>query len=221
MKPNTKLQFTMPWIKTITSGPFETNAFLIGADDTDDAVLIDTPPDCYDTVKGALEGAGRRLTAVLMTHSHFDHTLDAFLFSREDIPIYSHPDAVSGIENPETLGLIPAPDSGFPGGGVTNTAVGGDTLSLAGLDIKVLEVPGHSPESLAFHIPADAVCFLGDLVFRGSVGRTDLPGGDFDVLAESIQTAIYSLDDDTVLYPGHGPSTSVGSEKRSNPYVRG
>lgn len=211
----------MPWIKTIPSGPFETNAYLIGADDSNDAVLIDTPPDCYEAVKGALEGAGRRLIAVLMTHSHFDHTLDAVLFSKEDIPIYSHPDAVIGIENPETLGLIPTPDSGFPGGAVTNTASGGDVLSLAGLEIKVLEVPGHSPGSLAFHVTADAVCFPGDLIFRGSVGRTDLPGGDFGVLVESIQTVIYSMDDDTVLYSGHGPSTTVGSEKRSNPYVRG
>jgi hydroxyacylglutathione hydrolase len=143
------------------------------------------------------------------------------LFSKDGIPLYAHRDAVEGVENPQTLGLIPTPDGGFPGGSVTRQISGGETLKIAGLEFLVLEVPGHSDGSLAFHCPALSICFPGDLVFRGSVGRTDLPGGDFDVLAESIQTAIYTMNDDTVLYPGHGPSTSVGGEKRSNPYVRG
>jgi hydroxyacylglutathione hydrolase len=211
----------MPWIKTIPSGPFETNAFLVGADDSDEAVLIDAPPQCRDKVKAELAEAGRSLTAVLITHSHFDHILDAGLFSAEDVPLYAHRDAVDGIENPQTLGLIPTPDGGFTGGSVARQISGGETLKIAGLEFLVLEVPGHSDGSLAFHCPALSICFSGDLVFRGSVGRTDLPGGDFDVLAESIQTAIYTMNDDTVLYPGHGPSTSVGGEKRSNPYVRG
>ncbi|MCK5734865.1 MAG: MBL fold metallo-hydrolase, partial [Spirochaetaceae bacterium] len=98
---------------------------------------------------------------------------------------------------------------------------GGESINLAGVDISVLEVPGHSDGSLAFFIPAYNACFPGDVIFQGSIGRTDLPGGDFDVLAESIKTALYTLDDATALFPGHGPSTSVGSEKTSNPYVRG
>ena len=85
--------------------------------------------------------------------------------------------------------------------------------------IGILDVPGHSDGSVALLFP-DA-CFVGDLIFKSSVGRTDLPGGDFDKLAESIQNAIFTLPEETVLYPGHGPSTTVGAEKRSNPYVRG
>ena len=210
----------MPWIKTLPSGPFQTNAYLVGTDDSDEAVLIDAPPDCYSPVIKVLEGAGRRLSAVLITHPHFDHTLDAGRFSEDNIPIYAHPDAVSDIENPETLGMIPTPDGGFPGGVVTNQISGGSILKLAGMELSVLEVPGHSNGSLAFHIPALSVCFPGDVIFQSSIGRTDLPGGDFEILAESIKTAIYTLEDATVLYPGHGPATSVGREKDSNPFVK-
>lgn len=211
----------MPWIKTIPSGPFQTNAFLIGAEDSDEAVLIDAPPQCHGEVEATLKEAGRSLAAVLITHAHFDHILDVSIYSSEGIPIYAHADSVAEIENPQTLGLIPTPEGGFPGGKVSVIISGGESLKLAGLKFKVFEVPGHANGSLAFYCPAESVCFLGDLVFRGSIGRTDLPGGDFDILAESVQTAIYTLDDDTTLFPGHGPSTTVGMEKRTNPYVRG
>lgn len=211
----------MPWIKTIPSGPFQTNAFLIGKDDSDEALLIDAPPQCHKAVQAALAEDGRHLAAVLITHAHFDHILDTVEYSDKGIPIYAHKDSVAEIENPQTLGLIPTPDGGFPGGKVTEQITGGDSLNLAGLEIKVFEVPGHANGSLAFFFPAESTCFVGDLIFQRSIGRTDLPGGDFDTLAESIQTAIYTLDDDTVLFPGHGPSTTVGVEKRTNPYVRG
>ena len=210
----------MPWIKTIPSGPFQTNAYLVGTDDSNQAVLIDAPPDCYPAVKKVLEGAGRHLSAVLITHPHFDHTLDTGRFTEDHIPVYAHPDAVVDIENPETLGMIPTPEGGFPGGDVTNLISGGSTLKIAGMEISVLEVPGHSNGSLAFHIPEFSACFPGDVIFQSSIGRTDLPGGDFKTLAESIKTAIYTLEDVTVLYPGHGPETSVGREKNSNPFVK-
>lgn len=211
----------MLWIKTIPSGPYQTNAFLAGAEDSEEAVLIDAPPECYQAVMAELAREGRRLTAVLITHAHFDHILDAALFTRDGIPIYAHKDAVADIESPQTLGLVPTPDGGFPGGKVTRILTGGDVLSLAGLELKVMETPGHANGSLTFCCTGGPVCFPGDLIFKGSVGRTDLPGGDFDILAESIQTSVYKMSDDTILFPGHGPSTSVGSEKRTNPYVRG
>lgn len=211
----------MPWIKTLPSGPYQTNAFLIGADDSDEAVLIDAPPQCNNAVQTALAEAGRHLAGLLITHAHFDHILDVSIFSSQGIPVYAHKDSVPEIENPQTLGLVPTPDGGFPGGKVSVLVSGGESLNLAGLDFKIFEVPGHADGSLAFYCPSEALCFVGDVIFRGSIGRTDLPGGDFDILAESIQTAIYTLDDDTELFPGHGPSTRVGTEKRTNPYVRG
>lgn len=211
----------MSWIKTFPSGPFQTNAFLVGADYSNEAVLIDAPPQCQEAVQAALAEDGRHLAAVLITHAHFDHILDTVEFSDQGIPIYAHKDSVAEIENPQTLGLIPTPEGGFPGAKVSVRISGGESLNLAGLEIKVFEVPGHANGSLAFYCPSESACFIGDLIFQGSIGRTDLPGGDFDILAESIQTAIYTLDDDTTLFPGHGPSTTVGTEKRTNPYVRG
>jgi len=210
----------MSWIKTLPSGPFQTNAYLIGTDDSKEAILIDAPPECYNAVKNVLDGAGRQLSAVLITHPHFDHTLDAGRFSEDNIPVYAHPDAVADIENPETLGMIPTPEGGFKGASVTNRISGGTKFIIGGMEISVLEVPGHSNGSLAFHIPAFSACFPGDVIFQSSIGRTDLPGGDFKILSESISTAIYTLDDATVLYPGHGPATSVGREKDSNPFVK-
>ena len=209
------------WIKTIPSGPYQTNAYLTGADGSNIAVLIDAPPECFETVTNILEAENRRLAAVLITHPHFDHTLDASRFSKNGIPIFAHPDAVEGIMNPETLGLIPTPQGGFQGARVMKEISGGEKLNLAGMDISILEVPGHSDGSLAFFIPAYNACFPGDVIFQGSIGRTDLPGGDFNILAESIKKAIYTLEDSIVLYPGHGPLTTVGSEKTSNPYVKG
>jgi len=210
----------MIWLKVLPSGPFQTNAFLLGADDSDEAVLIDAPPECFTEVQNVLVSTGRHLVAVLITHPHFDHILDARWFFEEGIPVYAHSDAVEDIEQPETLGLVPAPEGGYPGARVNHRISGGELLSLAGLELSVLEVPGHSPGSLAFSIPDSKVCFPGDVIFRGSIGRTDLPGGDFEVLAGSIRTAIYSLDDATVLYPGHGPETTVAREKKSNPFVK-
>lgn len=209
----------MLWLEILPSGPFQTNACLLAAEESDEAILIDAPPECYSEVQRILRAAGRKLAAVLITHPHFDHTLDAGMFSRDGIPVYAHPDAVRDIARPETLGLIPTPEGGFPGAEVTNTIMGGELLRLAGLEISILEVPGHSPGSLAFSVPGEKVCFPGDVIFQGSVGRTDLPGGDFALLAESIRTAIYSLDDETVLYPGHGEETQVGREKEFNPFV--
>jgi glyoxylase-like metal-dependent hydrolase (beta-lactamase superfamily II) len=211
----------MSLIKTITSGPFQTNCWLIGPDNNTEVILIDAPPDCYAQVKRFLENEKRSLAAVLITHPHFDHVLDTPFFAREGVPVYAHEDAVSGIVEPETLGMMDPPPGGFPDGGVSNLIAGGTVLHLAGLAIDVREVPGHSAGSLAFYFAKEKVCFVGDVLFHGSIGRTDLPGGDFDLLAESIQTQLYSLGDDVLIHPGHGSVTSVGYEKRSNPFVRG
>ena len=95
----------MPYIKTLPSGPYETNAYLIGSDESDEAVLIDAPPACRAGVLETLKNDGRRLAALLITHPHFDHTMDAASFSADGVPVYAHPEAVEGIQNPETFGL--------------------------------------------------------------------------------------------------------------------
>lgn len=209
----------MSWIRTIPSGPFQTNAYLCGSDEGTEVLLIDAPPGALKPVQEALAESSRKLTALIITHPHFDHTLDAPVFSNSGITVYAHPEAIDGIQHPQTLGLIPEPAGGFPSCGDIVTLPIGESLKLAGLDFMVFDVPGHSNGSVALY--TDGHCFVGDVIFRGSVGRTDLPGGDFDTLAESIQNRLYTLPEDTLLYPGHGPISSVGEEKRSNPFVRG
>ena len=203
----------MAWIQTIPCGPYLTNAYLVATGNTEEALLVDAPPESFAPVNAELEKRGCKLKAVLITHPHFDHTLDVFQYNRAEIPVYAHPDAVDEIEHPEAPG-------GWTGGSVTHKIQGGSTLLLAGMNITVMDVPGHSKGSLAFLIPELKACFPGDVIFQGSVGRTDLPGGNFDVLEESIRTALYTLDETTVLFPGHGSSTSVGDEKKNNPFVR-
>jgi len=211
----------MPFIKIFNCGVLETNAYLFGSDSDKRVVLLDAPQGCFDVVSAMLKETGRQLEAVLITHAHFDHVLDLGYFAESNITIYAHKDSQDEISNPQTFDMIGRPTYEFPKEKLSVLLSDEADISVAGLEIKVLGVPGHTPDSLAYYIPSYSVCFVGDLIFRDSVGRTDLPGGNFDQLAESIQTRIYSLDDSTIIYPGHGPPTRVGSEKRSNPFVRG
>ena len=206
-------------IRTIPAGPFMTNAYLVGPTDGEQMTLIDAPPDSEAAVQRVLDELGRTLAAVVITHPHFDHTLDASLFSAQQVPIYAHSDAVEGIRHPQTLGLVADPPGGFPESGDITPLIPGASLELAGMDFRVLEVPGHSDGSVALYL--DGHCFVGDVIFAGSIGRTDLPGGSMEVLTESIVSQIYTLPDETILYPGHGPETDVGTEKHTNPFVRG
>ena len=211
----------MPYLKTLTAGPIETNAYLIGADSSDRAVLIDAPPESYPMITAHLRDEGRSLEAVLITHSHFDHVIDLHRFAEDGIKIFAHADALNGIEHPDSFGFIPEPPQGFTGASVDTVIRGGEVLTAAGLQFRVLEVPGHGPGSVAFLLLDASICFVGDLIFRGSVGRTDIPGADFDELSSSIRNQIYTLDEAVRLFPGHGGPTDVGTEKRSNPFVRG
>lgn len=221
MTPETKLLFNMYSIQTFPCGPFETNAYLISKPESDQVVLIDAPPGGFNIVRSFLKEDLTRIAGILVTHAHFDHVLDLEQFSGKEVPVHAHSQSISGIENPQTLGIIPEPKGGFTGGRVDIFVKNRQMIEIAGINFEPLEVPGHSVDSVAYYVREAAICFVGDLIFHGSVGRTDLTGGDFDTLAESIQKTVYTLPDETVLYPGHGPMTSVGEEKRSNPFVRG
>lgn len=211
----------MPYLNHLVSGPLQTNAYIIGSNESQEAVLIDSPPQCYDAVQSYIARTQRSIAAVLITHPHLDHILDAHLFVKDGIPIVAMKEAEQELAKPQTMGLFPEPEQGFNGVKVNRFVKNGDTFEYAGLNFKVFSVPGHCHGSAAYYVEAESWCFVGDLLFHGSIGRTDLPGGDFDLLAESIQNHIYTLKNETLLFPGHGPKTEVGSEKRSNPYVRG
>lgn len=196
-------------------GPVETNCVLLFNNSSKEALIFDTPAGCSAWVKRECEQRDCTLVAVLLTHSHWDHTADIGEFL--DLPIYIHEADNYRMEAPMDHTLWPLPFTISP---VTNAQFVADkqTLELAGVSIDVLHTPGHTEGGVCFRIGKHVV--VGDTIFRGSVGRTDLPGGDYQTLMNSIKLLIETYSDDMKLYPGHGPTTNVAFERQHNPFVR-
>ena len=205
-------------IRILPLGPIETNAFLLS--DGADAVLIDAPMGAFETVGEILDQSGATLRALLLTHGHWDHTTDAHRFQAAGIPLYGHTDDRELFENPSVMASFLIPGIPLEPVRIDHWLEEGRPLDFLGETVEVRHVPGHAPGNVLFHFPGQAACFSGDALFAGGIGRYDLPGGDFHVLEESIRRKIYTLPEDTDVYPGHGPVTSVREEKRRNPFVR-
>jgi hydroxyacylglutathione hydrolase len=195
------------------ANPFDTNCWLIGADDSDEAVVVD-PGFSPDAVRTMLEAAGRRPAAVLATHGHFDHIGSAGAFCSDDVPLYIHERDELALTDPAAWG------SGFPVPSTpvkdVRTVVDGDVLEFAGFKIGVAHTPGHTPGSVCYLTTGFVVS--GDLVFRGSIGRSDFPNSDPAEMEASLRTFL-TLADHLPAYPGHGPDTTVGHERRTNPFL--
>lgn len=199
----------------------ETNTWVVALEPGGLAVVIDAPPD----PSGVLELLSRHdLTpvAVLLTHGHIDHAGGAGqLLQTVSASAYVHPDDDFLTLDPTSqlrmlFGMVPPGDFAPPD---TFTALAdGDRLQLAGLDLDVLHTPGHTPGHCCFALAEERVLFSGDQLFAGSIGRTDLPGGDTEQLMDSMRSKIMPLDDDVRVLPGHGPETTIGVERRSNPF---
>ncbi len=213
-------------IERAAFGPFSTNCYLITDDATKSCVVIDAPPGSGAPVLAALERRGLRAESLLLTHGHWDHMSDAHLFQKAGAKVYAHKDDRFIIEQvdlvaPKYKAMVPGlPDSAFTPCKVDVWLEDGDAVSAIGFTFEVRHVPGHCPGSLLFHCVSEKIAFVGDAIFAGSVGRTDLPGGDWNTLLKSIREKIYTLPADTALLPGHGDETSVGEEIESNPYAR-
>ena len=206
-------------IKKFILGPIETNAYLLWAGT--EAVLVDAPHGAWEAVAPVLEEKGLNLKALLLTHGHWDHIADAKKFQDAGARVYAHADDLGWIKDPSLMNsLTLTEDLWFEGVPVDEGIKEGQVLEFFGEKLEVRHVPGHSPGNVLFYNAAHSAAFVGDVIFAGSIGRHDLPGGDFKTLERSIKEQVYTLPDETVLYTGHGPETMVGREKVSNPFVQ-
>lgn len=208
-------------IKTFELGPIGTNAFLLWKDGFDDAILIDAPHGAGDIISSFIKSKDLKLKALILTHGHWDHIADAAFFQNAGVPIYAHKGDQGWIEDPTPMNAMLPPQLHFKGVKVNHLLSHGDILTFFETKFVVRHVPGHAPGNILLYSESENLAIVGDVIFSGSVGRHDLPGGSPSVLKESIKTQIYTLPDETVLYTGHGPTTTVGKEKRTNPFVQG
>jgi hydroxyacylglutathione hydrolase len=201
------------YLEAFSDNPFETNCWLVSADGTDDAVVID-PGFQPERVHRLLESAGKRPVAVLATHGHFDHIGSAGAFCGEELPFYIHEGDEQALTDAKAWG------AGFPTPpipvAVVRTMTDGEVLEFAGFRIEVVHTPGHTPGSVCF--VTDGFVLSGDLVFRGAIGRSDFPNSSPEDMDKSLRRFL-TLPDPLPVYPGHGPGTSVGHERRTNPFL--
>lgn len=207
-------------IHVLPAGPLQTNGYLLTDKSVGEAVLVDAPLGVTDLLPPILAREQVKLTALWLTHGHFDHMQDAARLKRElGVRVVAHRDDQGLIETPEIMEGFMGARLGLEGVKVDQWVAGGNKLTALGREFEVRHVPGHCPGNILFYQADAAVALVGDALFASGVGRWDLPGGGFDQLAASIRSQIYTLPDDTVVLPGHGPSTTVGEEKEGNPYV--
>jgi glyoxylase-like metal-dependent hydrolase (beta-lactamase superfamily II) len=205
-------------VRMFTVGPVQENCFLFRRDGSDRALIVD-PGEEAPRILHAVEELGVSVEAILVTHCHFDHIgAVAPVAHATGAPVY-----VSEIERPvlaDIMSFVPWEGFGpYESYEAEHLLQGGERLELAGFEIDVLSTPGHSPGHVTFSIPDERAVFSGDVLFQGSVGRVDLPGGDWGTLLGSIGQLVDSLPEDTTVYPGHMGITTLGAEKRSNPFL--
>jgi hydroxyacylglutathione hydrolase len=200
-------------IITLVMPPLDTNCYIVADANTGDAVIID-PGLPTAELDAALAVPGRRFLAILNTHGHIDHIAgNTHVRQRTAAPIHIHPDAAAFLAD-ESLNLAPYIGLDFTPHQPDVLVRDGEQLALGSLAFDIVECSGHAPGHVAYR--AGQHFFGGDFVFRGGIGRTDIPGADPTVMARSLRRVFLPLPDDTIIYPGHGPATTVRDEKRHN-----
>ncbi len=200
--------------------PIGTNAIVLIDPSQKSAWVIDAPQDAYRWATALATERGCTIEGLVLTHGHWDHIIDAHAFADAGIPIYGHAEDRPLFEDPARMASFAIPGLELRPVSVQDWIEGGQKLEILGHAMEVRHVPGHCPGNILIYAPAQEAAFVGDVIFAGSVGRYDLPGGDFAVLERSIREQVYTLPEGTTLYPGHGPTTTVAQEKSNNPFVR-
>ena len=199
-----------------TVGPLQENCYLVRREGSDRALLID-PGDEAPKLQAAMDELGVEPDAILLTHTHFDHSgAVAPLARAPGAPVYCPREELPVLADPSAFfGAMFGPVEGWE---AEHALDGGQRLQLAGFDVDVVATPGHSPDHVTFVI--DGALFSGDVLFQGSIGRTDLPGADHETLMESIAGLLERFDDDTRVHPGHMGLTTLGRERATNPFLQ-
>ncbi len=209
-------------VHVLPAGPIQTNAYLLTLPARGEAVLIDAPGDIWAEVAPILQREKCRLTELWLTHGHWDHTQGgAEVVRQTQAKVRAHPDDRAMIETPEIMERFMGERMNLQPIHVDHWVKQGDRIEALGTVFEIRHVPGHCPGNILFYVATAGAAFVGDALFNGSIGRTDLPGGDFARLERSIREQIYTLPETTVVLPGHGPKTTVGEERAHNPYVSG
>jgi glyoxylase-like metal-dependent hydrolase (beta-lactamase superfamily II) len=205
-------------IQSFTVGPLETNAYLVLDEESRKALLIDPGLESEGIYDVILEQA-LEVSAIVNTHGHFDHVCgNAFFQAKTGAPVLIHREDAAMMRQAAEQALAfgfqvptpPPPD---------RLLAEGDEVAVGGHRLRVLHTPGHTPGGICLH--GEGLVFVGDALFAGSIGRTDLPGGSTEVLLASIRRKLLSLPDETTVYPGHGPTTTIGEERVHNPFLTG
>ncbi len=203
-------------VERLEVGAFAENCYIVGCEETHHGVVID-PGDEVDRIIGRIGQLHLDIQFVLLTHAHLDHVKELNAFKSEiDVPVLMHKDDLFLLESlPEQAAAFGMVASGIPA--IDRYVDEGEAVDCGKLRFEILHTPGHSPGSVTY--VEKGVAFVGDVLFAGSIGRTDLPGGDFETLMRSIRAKLLPLGDGTDVYSGHGPPTTIGRERQFNPFL--
>jgi hydroxyacylglutathione hydrolase len=207
-------------LEMLTVSPFQENCYIMGDEESGEGALVD-PGDEAARIAMAVEQTGLDIGSIIVTHAHIDHVgAVVALVDEYSCPVLMHAEAEPMLKQLPTqammmdlrFGKVPAVD---------RYVEDEETLEVGDLRLRSLYTPGHAPGHLAFYVEDEGLILSGDALFAGSVGRVDLPGGSMEVLMRSIEERLLTLPDETAVYPGHGPRTTIGNERASNPFLQG
>jgi glyoxylase-like metal-dependent hydrolase (beta-lactamase superfamily II) len=204
-------------VRTLTVGPVAENCFVFRREGGDRGLIVD-PGDEAERILGLVDALGMGVDAILLTHTHFDHIgAVAPVAAATGAPVYCPELEVPVLA--DVMAWVPPGFGPYESYDADETVAGGERLELAGFEIDVLHTPGHSPGHVTYSIPDELALFSGDVLFKGSVGRVDLPGGDGPTLMATLRELAEGFDEETTVYPGHMAITTLGAERATNPFL--